>query len=73
MKIETIVVTGSIGSGKSKVLKTIRDKSEIKVGFFSFDEFTRDLYQRDDVKKFLMMMMPVPKRFWWGRSLCLGV
>ena len=56
MKIETIVVTGSIGSGKSRVLETIRNMSEVKVNFFSFDEFTKELYERDDVKKFLTMM-----------------
>ena len=62
MKIETIVVTGSIGSGKSRVLDTIRDKSESKVSFFSFDEFTRDLYKRDDVKKFLTIMFGTTDR-----------
>ena len=56
MKIETIVVTGSIGSGKSRVLETIRDLSDVKAEFFSFDEYTKELYDRVDVKQFLTMM-----------------
>ena len=62
MKIETIVVTGSIGSGKSRVLETIRNMSEVKVNFFSFDEFTKELYERGDVKKFLTMMFGTTDR-----------
>ena len=62
MKIETIVVTGSIGSGKSRVLETIRNMSEVKVNFFSFDEFTKELYERGDVKKFLSMMFGTTDR-----------
>lgn len=62
MKIETIVVTGSIGSGKSRVLETIRNMSEVKVNLFSFDEFTKELYERDDVKKFLNMMFGTTDR-----------
>ena len=62
MKIETIVVTGSIGSGKSRVLETIRNLSEVKVGFFSFDEYTKELYDREDTKKFLTMMFGTTDR-----------
>lgn len=62
MKIETIVVTGSIGSGKSRVLETIRNLSEVKVGFFSFDEYTKELYDLEDTKKFLTMMFGTTDR-----------
>ena len=62
MKIETIVVTGSIGSGKSRVLETIRNLAEVKVEFFSFDEYTLELYDREDTKKFLMMMFGTTDR-----------
>ena len=34
MKNEIIVVTGSIGSGKSRVLETIKNLSQVKVDFF---------------------------------------
>lgn len=62
MKIETIVVTGSIGSGKSFVLNTIKKESEVKVGFFSFDEFTKELYLREDVRNFLTVMFGTTDR-----------
>lgn len=53
MKIETIVITGGIGSGKSSVIEAIRRQTEKKVSFFNFDDFTEELYNREDVKKFL--------------------
>ena len=53
MKIETIVITGGIGSGKSSVIEAIRRQTEKKVSFFNFDDFTEELYDREDVKKFL--------------------
>ena len=56
MKIETIVVTGNIGSGKSSIISTIKSFVENKVEFFSFDEFTKELYENDEVKRFLMLM-----------------
>lgn len=62
MKNETIVVTGSIGSGKSRVLETIKNFSQVKVDFFSFDEFTRELYLREDVRDFLMVMFGTTDR-----------
>ena len=62
MKNETIVVTGSIGSGKSRVLEAIKNFSQVKVDFFSFDEFTRELYLREDVRDFLMVMFGTTDR-----------
>ena len=62
MKIETIVVTGNIGSGKSTVINTIKAESKVKVEFFSFDEFTRELYNREDVKAFLVAMFGTSDR-----------
>lgn len=62
MKIETIVITGGIGSGKSRVLETIKKQSEIKVDFFSFDEYTRELYELQSVKSFLMTMFGTDDR-----------
>ena len=62
MKIETIVVTGNIGSGKSTVLNTIKAESQVKVEFFSFDDFTRELYEREDVKAFLVAMFGTSDR-----------
>lgn len=62
MKNETIVVTGSIGSGKSRVLETIKTFSQVKVDFFSFDEFTRELYLREDVRDFLTVMFGTTDR-----------
>jgi len=56
MKIETIVITGGIGSGKSSVIESIKRSSEVKVGFFNFDDYTRELYEREDVKQFLKTM-----------------
>ena len=56
MKIETIVVTGGIGSGKSSVIDMIRHISEIKVDFFNFDDYTKELYTKDEVKEFLVAM-----------------
>lgn len=53
MKIETIVITGGIGSGKSSVIEAIKRQTEKKVSFFNFDDFTKELYEREDVKKFL--------------------
>lgn len=53
MKIETIVITGGIGSGKSSVIEAIKRQTEKKVSFFNFDDFTEELYEREDVKKFL--------------------
>ena len=53
MKIETIVITGGIGSGKSSVIEAIKRQTEKKVIFFNFDDFTEELYEREDVKKFL--------------------
>lgn len=35
MKIETVVVTGGIGSGKSSVIEMIKQTSEVKVDFFN--------------------------------------
>lgn len=52
-KIETIVITGGIGSGKSSVIESIKRQTEKKVSFFNFDDFTEELYEREDVKKFL--------------------
>ena len=62
MKNEIIVVTGSIGSGKSRVLETIKNLSQVKVDFFSFDEFTRELYLREDVRDFLTVMFGTTDR-----------
>lgn len=62
MKNETIVVTGSIGSGKSRVLEAIKNFSQVKVDFFSFDEFTRELYLREDVRDFLTVMFGTTDR-----------
>lgn len=62
MKNEIIVVTGSIGSGKSHVLETIKSFSQVKVDFFSFDEFTRELYLREDVRDFLTVMFGTTDR-----------
>lgn len=62
MKIETIVVTGNIGSGKSTVINTIKAESKVKVEFFSFDDFTRELYEREDVKAFLTAMFGTTDR-----------
>ena len=62
MKNEIIVVTGSIGSGKSRVLETIKNFSQVKVDFFSFDEFTRELYLREDVRDFLTVMFGTTDR-----------
>ena len=62
MKIETIVVTGSIGSGKSFVLETIKRESEAKVEFFSFDDYTKELYKREDVRNFLTVMFGTTDR-----------
>ena len=62
MKNEIIVVTGSIGSGKSRVLETIKSFSQVKVDFFSFDEFTRELYLREDVRDFLTVMFGTTDR-----------
>ena len=62
MKIETIVVTGNIGSGKSTVINTIKATSQVKVEFFSFDDFTRELYNREDVKAFLVAMFGTSDR-----------
>lgn len=56
MKNETIVITGGIGSGKSSVIECIKRNTEVKVGFFNFDDFTKELYDREDVKKFLKTM-----------------
>lgn len=56
MKTETIVITGSIGSGKSSVVKAIGELSPIKLDFFNFDDYTKELYQRHDVQEFLMVM-----------------
>ena len=63
MKIETIVVTGSIGSGKSSVLETIKRESEAKVEFFSFDDYTKELYKREDVRNFLTVMFGNSAKF----------
>ena len=62
MKNEIIVVTGSIGSGKSRVLEAIKNFSQVKVDFFSFDEFTRELYLREDVRDFLTVMFGTTDR-----------
>ena len=62
MKTETIVVTGNIGSGKSTVINTIKAESGVKVEFFNFDDFTRELYERDDVKTFLTTMFGTTDR-----------
>lgn len=62
MKIETIVVTGNIGSGKSTVINTIKAESKVKVEFFNFDDYTRELYERDDVKAFLKAMFGTTDR-----------
>lgn len=62
MKTEPIVVTGSIGSGKSFVLDVIRKEAKVPVSFFSFDEFTKELYQREDVQNFLMVMFGTTDR-----------
>lgn len=62
MKTEPIVVTGSIGSGKSFVLDVIRKESKIPVSFFSFDEYTRELYARQDVQDFLTVMFGTTDR-----------
>lgn len=48
MKIETIVITGGIGSGKSSVIESIKRQTEKKVSFFNFDDFTKELYERED-------------------------
>ncbi len=62
MKNETIVVTGNIGSGKSTVINTIKAASEVKAEFFNFDDYTRELYERDDVKAFLIAMFGTADR-----------
>ena len=56
MKIETVVVTGGIGSGKSSVIEMIKQTSEVKVDFFNFDDYTNELYTKDEVKDFLVTM-----------------
>lgn len=56
MKYETIIVTGGIGSGKSSVINTIKAEAQAKVEFFNFDDFTKDLYKRQDVQDFLQVM-----------------
>lgn len=56
MKFETIVVTGGIGSGKSFIAKAIQQKAETKVEYFNFDDFTKELYLRQDIQDFLMFM-----------------
>lgn len=56
MKIETVVVTGGIGSGKSSVIEMIQQTSEVKVDFFNFDDYTNELYTKDEVKDFLVRM-----------------
>ena len=55
MKPEIIVVTGNIGSGKSTVINKIKEMNG-SIDFFNFDDYTKELYQQDDVKKFLMSM-----------------
>lgn len=56
MKNEIIVVSGGIGLGKSTFIKAINEFSEVKVDFFSFDDFTKELFKRSDVQDFLMIM-----------------
>lgn len=62
MKIETIVITGGIGSGKSRVLEAIKKQSEVKVDFFNFDDYTKELYELPSVRKFLMTMFGTTDR-----------
>lgn len=62
MKFETIIVTGGIGSGKSRALEAIKAESEVKVDFFSFDDYTKELYTRQDVLDFLQVMFGTTDR-----------
>lgn len=62
MRTEPIVITGSIGSGKSFVIDAIRKESTEPVDFFSFDQYTRELYQREDVRNFLTVMFGTTDR-----------
>lgn len=54
MKI--VVVTGGIGSGKSTVLAAMEKLANEDVEFFSFDEFTRELYKLPTVRQYFINM-----------------
>lgn len=56
MKNEIIVISGGIGSGKTSFINAIKELSEVKIDFFSFDEFTKELFKKNEVQEFLMIM-----------------
>jgi dephospho-CoA kinase len=59
MNNEIIVVTGNIGSGKSFLVDRIKDlanENDVKVDYFNFDDFTKELYQNQEVQNYLLTM-----------------
>lgn len=62
MTVNTIVITGGIGSGKSTIINKIKQTAQTKVDFFSFDEYTKQQYDCPKVKEFLITMFGTDDR-----------